>query len=71
MKRQPQYKLPPAPPRTPWWLPVTDVPCPVCGTGTIRWHEAGRVPGYRKCDQCAACFIANGDAHDPTLTRVR
>src|ERR1700736_1712597 len=30
-----------------YWALVTDVPCPACSDGTIRWHEAGYVPGYR------------------------
>jgi hypothetical protein len=31
-----------------YWDSETDVPCPRCGCqGTIRWAEAGYVPGYR------------------------
>jgi len=42
-----------------YWLTVTDVPCPVTGCkGTIRWYEAGYVPGYRICDHCRRHFLA-------------
>lgn len=49
---------------------VTDVPCPCCATGTVRWHEAGFVPGYRKCDGCGREFLATGDATHPRLEVV-
>jgi hypothetical protein len=50
-----------------YWQAVTDVPCPCCGTGTIRWAEAGNVPGYRKCDGCGKEFLAGGNNTAPTL----
>jgi hypothetical protein len=43
-----------------YWLSVTDVPCPVCKHGMIRWHEAGFVPGSRICDGCGRFFQAQG-----------
>src|SRR5438128_851991 len=30
-----------------FWRSVTNVRCPCCPAGKIRWHEAGYVPGYR------------------------
>ncbi len=42
-----------------YWASVTDVPCPLC-PGTIRWHEAGFVPGSRICDGCGRFFQARG-----------
>lgn len=53
-----------------YWPAVTDVSCPACRTGTIRWHEAGYVPGYRICDGCGRHFLASGSAEAPTLMRV-
>lgn len=55
-----------------YWQQVTDVPCP-CNNcdGTIRWAEAGYVPGYRICDGCGRHFLAKGTATAPTLVRVR
>ena len=50
-----------------YWALVTDVPCPCCVTGTIRWHEAGYVPGYRICDGCHRNFLARGDMRHPKL----
>ena len=52
-----------------YWAAVTDVPCPCCD-GTIRWAEAGYVPGYRICDFCGRHFVAGGNAEAPTLLRV-
>lgn len=43
-----------------YWANVTDVPCPVCSTGTVRWAEAGFVPGSRICDGCGRFFQAYG-----------
>ena len=43
-----------------YWANVTDVACPVCPAGTIRWHEAGGVPGSRICDTCGRFFQAQG-----------
>jgi hypothetical protein len=40
------------------WRNVTDVRCPACHAGIIRWHEAGYVPGYRICDGCGRTFLA-------------
>lgn len=50
-----------------YWALVTDVPCPACGSGTILWHEAGYVPGYRICDKCKRTFLARGDMRHPKL----
>ena len=47
-----------------YWVSVTDVPCPMCGTGTIRWNEAGYVPGSRICDGCGKFFQARGSIAD-------
>lgn len=43
-----------------YWANVTDVPCPICESGTIRWAEAGYVPGSRFCDGCGRFFQAHG-----------
>lgn len=62
------YDLEPGPD---YWGSVTDVPCPIPGCdGTIRWAEAGYVPGYRICDGCGRHFLARGHAAAPTLLRV-
>ena len=53
-----------------YWSAVTNVPCPVCGHGTIRWHEAGHVPGYRICDACLRHFLAGGTDDAPMLIRM-
>lgn len=50
-----------------YWPAVTDVSCPVCKNGTVRWAEAGNVPGYRLCDACGQRFIAKGNAEQPLL----
>ena len=52
-----------------YWAAVTNVGCPCCD-GTIRWAEAGYVPGYRICDGCGRHFLAKGDGIAPTLLRV-
>jgi hypothetical protein len=44
------------------WEAVTNIMCPVCLTGVVRWHEAGYVPGYRKCDGCRREFLATVQA---------
>ena len=44
--------------RRDYWANVTNVRCPACGHGIIRWHEAGYVPGYRICDGCGRTFLA-------------
>ena len=51
-----------------YWPSVTDIPCPVdkC-SGTIRWAEAGYVPGYRICDGCGRHFQASGKGGQPKL----
>jgi len=61
------YDLPPAPD---YWPAVTDVSCPECAYGTIRWAEAGYVPGYRVCDGCGRHYVAGGTRETPTLLRV-
>ncbi|OFW37671.1 MAG: hypothetical protein A3J29_06260 [Acidobacteria bacterium RIFCSPLOWO2_12_FULL_67_14b] len=54
-----------------YWSAVTDVPCPADAcTGTIRWAEAGYVPGYRICDGCGRHYQADGTAAAPVLLRV-
>jgi hypothetical protein len=53
-----------------YWQAVTDVPCPCCKTGTIRWAEAGYVPGYRICDGCGKHFMAKGTSPAPTLIEL-
>jgi len=50
-----------------YWLAVTDVPCPVCETGTVRWAEARYIPDYRICDGREAHFFARGTAVRPIL----
>lgn len=50
-----------------YWGAITDVACPACETGTIRWHEAGYVPAYRRCDTCRRHFMGKGTAAAPTL----
>ena len=50
-----------------YWLAVTDVPCPVCETGTVRWAEARYIPDYRICDGREAHFFARGTAVRPML----
>jgi hypothetical protein len=79
------YALPPAPPEPvygasgavvghspTYWPAVTDVPCPVCHQGTLRWAEAGYAPGYRICDnpECHEHFLARGDAAAPAVARM-
>lgn len=49
------------------WPGVTDVPCPRGCGGTLRWAEAGYVPGYRICDLCEARYL--GDPASGRLTR--
>jgi len=61
------YDLPPA---ADYWQAVTDVPCPCCADGTIRWAEAGYAPGYRICEDCGRHFLASGTRLSPTLLRV-
>ena len=76
-KRTQVYDLPPVPltdstmpTYREYWPAVTDVPCPrQCG-GTVRWAEAGYVPGYRICDGCGRHFLAGGTTSAPTLLRV-
>lgn len=53
-----------------YWQAVTDVPCPRCTTGTVRWAEAGYVPGYRICDGCDTHFLAKGTPEAPTLVEL-
>lgn len=72
------HPLPPAPAKDvggmavrDFWAAVTDVPCPVCPTGALRWAEAGYVPGYRVCDGCGQHFLAHGDADAPGVLAMR
>ena len=50
-----------------YWGSVTDIPCPCCCGGIIRWAEAGYVPGYRMCDLCGRHFMADGHGDQPRL----
>ena len=50
-----------------YWSAVTDVQRPACGSGVIRWAEAGHVPGYRICDRCRRHYLADGDHAHPSL----
>lgn len=68
------YAMAPAGPD--YWPAVTSydgapVGCPVQGcAGRIVWHEAGYVPGYRRCDGGAEHrFQAAGTVDAPTLIR--
>ncbi len=56
--------------RRDYWANVTNVGCPACGTGVIRWHEAGYVPGYRICDSCGRNFLASGAITDEKLPKL-
>lgn len=49
------------------WPSVTNVPCPWCKTGTIRWAEDGFVPGYRICDGCGQHALVKGTTQRPVL----
>jgi len=53
-----------------YWGAVTDVPCPCCDGGQVRWAEAGYVPGYRICDGCGRHFQADGSPEAPTLVLI-
>lgn len=54
-----------------YWSAVTGVACPAANcAGTVRWSEAGYVPGYRICDQCGRHYLAGGGCQRPTLIRV-
>jgi hypothetical protein len=53
-----------------YWANVTDVACPCCEHGKIRWAEAGYVAGYRICSRCGRHFMAQGTMAKPTLVRV-
>ena len=57
--------------RKDYWSNVTDVTCPVCQNGTIRWNEAGFVPGSRICDRCGRFFQAHGSISSGSITLVR
>ena len=54
-------------PTAEYWLAVTDVPCPTCEEGMVRWSEAGHVPGHRTCRGCGRQYLAGGTKSDPTL----
>lgn len=56
-------------PHPDYWPAVTDVSCPVCHKGMIRWAEAGYAPGYRICDKCKRHFTAKGNGAAPILVR--
>ena len=43
------------------WETITDVPCTYKCEGTLRWAEAGYVPGYRICDGCGRHFSLSDD----------
>lgn len=48
------------------WASVTDVTCPFCRVGILRWAEAGYVPGWRQCDACTAQYLG-----DPATGRLQ
>lgn len=50
-----------------YWASMTDIPCPLRCGGTLRWAEAGYVPGYRICDKCNGHFLASGDNKRPNV----
>ena len=54
-------------PRPDYWSAVTDVRCPDCVTGIVRWAENGHVPGYRICDGCGQHWMAEGTVARPVL----
>ena len=56
------YAMPPSADELDYWSCVTDVPCPCCTSGTIRWAEAVYVSGYRICGGCGRHFLAEGTA---------
>lgn len=57
--------------RRDFWANVTNVRCPACHEGIIRWHEAGYVPGYRICDSCGRTFLAAGAiTNDRSTTKL-
>jgi hypothetical protein len=64
------YPMTPASGGREFWAAVTDVLCPVCQSGRVRWAEAGYVPGYRICDGCGRHYLAAGDAEAPLLVRI-
>ena len=68
-KRTRVFDLPPSTSGD-YWAAVTDVACPVCATGKLRWAEAGYVPGYRICDNCKRHFLAAGTLAAPNVRRV-
>ena len=55
------------------WDMVTDIACIVPGCpGSLRWAEAGYVPGYRICDCCGSHYaLANPGSQRDGLTIVR
>lgn len=68
-KRHAVYDMPTLDPHN-YWASVTDVPCPICKGGIIRWFEAGFVPGSRICNECGRFFQARGSIADGiNLTR--
>lgn len=53
-----------------YWEAVTDVPCPCCAAGTVRWGEARHGPYLRACDGCDQVYVAGGSAEAPILIEV-
>ena len=68
-RRHRVYPMPPV--ARDYWAAVTDVPCPVCDAGMVRWAEAGYGPGYRVCDACGRHYQAQGTSGAPALARLR
>ena len=64
-KRDKVYKMIPV--QNDYWAAVTDVDCPLCCGGKVRWAEDDYVPGYRICDHCKQGFLAEGDVKNPVL----
>lgn len=61
-----------------YWISVTNVPCPICHTGTVVWNEAGFVAGSRICEGCGRFFQAQGSVargislmRDPRFDKLR
>jgi hypothetical protein len=54
-----------------YWASVTDIDCPVCDDGIVRWDEAGYVPGHRTCDKCHVHFMAKELSGQPILIQLK
>jgi len=52
-----------------WWQAPLP-PCPDCGGGIV-WHEAGYVPGTRKCVGCGSLFHVETEHGRVMLSRSK